>query len=139
MGIPLSRGREFGEHDTTPSGKVAIVNEAFAKKFFPGSDPPGKHVIYSTDRIDCEIVGVVAKRSRQPAADGCGGWTVPAALAAPLAGCEVAGAGRNPEGMPAAIRERVQLADQEQAIAQSMLLDEVIAERLGGGGAPRRW
>ncbi len=59
IGIPLLRGRVFTEHDTASSARVMLVNEAFAKKFFPAQDPIGQHVTYSTDRITCEIVGVV--------------------------------------------------------------------------------
>jgi putative ABC transport system permease protein len=39
MGIPLVAGRDFGAGDTTSSPAVAIVNESFARAFFPGRDP----------------------------------------------------------------------------------------------------
>jgi putative ABC transport system permease protein len=39
---PLLEGRNFGSNDTTGSMKVALVNEAFARKFFPGMEPVGK-------------------------------------------------------------------------------------------------
>jgi hypothetical protein len=35
-------GREFTERDTLSSPKVAIVNEAFARKFFGGANPVGR-------------------------------------------------------------------------------------------------
>jgi|ERR1043166_4287894 predicted permease len=38
----LLAGREFDEHDTLSSPKVAIVNETFAKKFFGGANPVGR-------------------------------------------------------------------------------------------------
>jgi hypothetical protein len=58
LGIPVMRGRDFDAHDTTSSSKVMLVNESFARRFFPGQDPIGKHVT-SADHIVCEIVGVV--------------------------------------------------------------------------------
>ncbi len=44
LGIPLLAGREFGRDDGPDAPKVAIVNEAFAKKFNLGRDAVGKHI-----------------------------------------------------------------------------------------------
>jgi predicted permease len=64
LGIPLLAGREFTRADTFGAPKVAIVNEAFAKKFNLGADVVGKHM--SNDRgagaapaLNMEIVGLV--------------------------------------------------------------------------------
>ena len=43
IGTRLLRGRTIAEQDTPTSTHVAVVNETFAKKFFPGEDPIGKH------------------------------------------------------------------------------------------------
>jgi len=42
MSTPMIAGRDFGPGDTPSSPKVAIVNEAVAKKFFHGDNPVGK-------------------------------------------------------------------------------------------------
>ena len=42
MGTPMLVGRDFGSGDTPSSPRVAIVNEAVAKKFFHGENPVGK-------------------------------------------------------------------------------------------------
>jgi len=42
MGTRLIAGREFDDHDTLGSPKVAIVNEVFAKRFLGGSNPVGR-------------------------------------------------------------------------------------------------
>ena len=39
LGIPIVAGRGFNERDTESSPKVAVVNRALARKFFPKSDP----------------------------------------------------------------------------------------------------
>ncbi|HSO74239.1 MAG TPA: FtsX-like permease family protein, partial [Blastocatellia bacterium] len=44
LGIPLINGRDFTERDDQNAPAVIIVNEAFARKFFPGEDPIGKHI-----------------------------------------------------------------------------------------------
>ncbi len=41
MRIPLLRGRSFTESDTESSSWVAIINEAFARQYFPDEDPVG--------------------------------------------------------------------------------------------------
>lgn len=62
--IPLVRGREFQDTDTTQSKKVVVVNQAFAQKFFPGEDPIGKLIKPGlgdgvVSDVPREIVGVV--------------------------------------------------------------------------------
>jgi predicted permease len=44
LGIPLIRGRGFDERDRQGSMPVAIVNEAFANKFFANGDALGQHI-----------------------------------------------------------------------------------------------
>ena len=60
MGIPIVRGRGFNASDTATSPKVAIVNRALAKQFFPGQDALGK--MFESDPEDIEgpveIIGI---------------------------------------------------------------------------------
>jgi predicted permease len=42
LGTPILAGRDFKNNDSRTSHKVAIVNEIFARMFFPGTDPIGK-------------------------------------------------------------------------------------------------
>lgn len=44
MKIPLLAGREFTTHDDAHGRPVVIINEALAKKFFPGENPIGKRI-----------------------------------------------------------------------------------------------
>jgi predicted permease len=63
VGIPLRGGREFTDRDQAGAPKVALVNEAFAKKYFAGRDPAGRHMMNGGSNhpvLDIEIVGVVA-------------------------------------------------------------------------------
>jgi predicted permease len=62
--IPLLRGREFQDTDTTQSKKVVVINQAFANKFFPGEDPIGKRINPGlgdgvVSDVPREIVGIV--------------------------------------------------------------------------------
>src|SRR6476646_4501576 len=62
--LPLRKGRVFTDHDDYGATNVVVVNEAFARKFFPQQDPIGQHVRdigRDTGRAttDSEIIGVV--------------------------------------------------------------------------------
>jgi predicted permease len=73
IGTRLLRGRVIGDEDTPTSRQVAVINEAFARKFFPKEDPIGKHFGMgdASDIDDFEIVGIVEDTKyqdpRQPA------------------------------------------------------------------------
>ncbi|HVS64405.1 MAG TPA: ABC transporter permease [Thermoanaerobaculia bacterium] len=60
LGIPLLAGREFAAADELGAPKVAIVNEAFARKFELGRDAVGRRMqVGSGGENDIEIVGLV--------------------------------------------------------------------------------
>ena len=62
MGIPLLNGREFSEADSSTAPKVAIINEAMARRYFAGRNPTGMHFGFGggkDTKLDTEIVGVV--------------------------------------------------------------------------------
>jgi macrolide transport system ATP-binding/permease protein len=59
MGISLLRGRGFLASDTVDTPRVAIVNERFAKHYWPAGDALGKHIrLDSRTGTPVEIVGV---------------------------------------------------------------------------------
>jgi predicted permease len=63
IATPLVAGRDFDNHDVANGVKVAIVNEAFAKKYFEGANPIGKTFGFEGDKGETppvfEIVGMV--------------------------------------------------------------------------------
>lgn len=60
MRIPLLRGRWLTEQDTDKTPKVAVINEAMAKKLWPNQDPLGKRFSVRTSTSSpIEVVGVV--------------------------------------------------------------------------------
>ena len=60
MGIPLLSGRFFDDGDVTGAGRVAIVNQSFAQRFWPGENAVGKQFHYYGGERIYTIVGVVA-------------------------------------------------------------------------------
>ncbi len=60
MGIALTAGREFVERDQRDAAPVAIINEAFAREYFPDVNPIGMRITSDTgEHVSREIVGVV--------------------------------------------------------------------------------
>jgi putative ABC transport system permease protein len=61
MGIPLVAGRTFDGGDTASSARVIVVNQAMARRFWPGEDPLGKTLTYLRERSGGprRVVGVV--------------------------------------------------------------------------------
>lgn len=58
LGIPLLRGRPFGETDGPDAPRVAIVDEAFAERAWPGQDAIGKRLRFEDGRESLTVVGV---------------------------------------------------------------------------------
>jgi predicted permease len=62
LGIPILLGRDFTLRDIEGSPKVGIINEKFAKQYFGGASPLGRHVGMGGNpgtKLDIEVVGVV--------------------------------------------------------------------------------
>ena len=60
LGVPILRGRNLAESDTTGANPVALVNETFARRFFPGEDVLGRHIRSTRNDPWSTIVGLVA-------------------------------------------------------------------------------
>ena len=70
FGIPIRQGRRFEERDRRGAGPVALVNQAFVRRFLPDVDPVGQRLIFSpfnygrargsSPPLEWEIIGVHA-------------------------------------------------------------------------------
>jgi predicted permease len=59
MRIPLERGRFFSAQDNENSPHVIVVDDVFARQYFPGENVVGKHVFLQNKGGRAEIIGVV--------------------------------------------------------------------------------
>lgn len=67
VGTRVTRGRGISEEDSATSRHVAVVSEAFARRFFGADDPVGRHFGRAPDHPrELEIVGVVEDASYFP-------------------------------------------------------------------------
>jgi predicted permease len=61
LGVPLVAGRDFGLEDGPGSPGVVLVNQALARRFWPGEDPLGQRLrLFGADGPSFEVVGVAA-------------------------------------------------------------------------------
>jgi putative ABC transport system permease protein len=63
--VPMLAGRSFRDTDTFTSSAVAIVNETFARQYFPRGNPVGHHIAFANSHAWKEIVGVVSDFSQR--------------------------------------------------------------------------
>ena len=69
MAIPQLSGRAFSGSDTAASVPVAVVDEAFARRFLDGTDPIGQRIQLSNERTTSRVVVGVVGSVRQTALD----------------------------------------------------------------------
>ena len=68
LDIPMRGGRGFALSDTATTPLVAIVNESLARRFWPGQDPVGRHILIGSNPSLAEdaVPGVYRPRTQTP-------------------------------------------------------------------------
>ena len=69
LGFARRRGRTIGSDDRADAERVVVINEAFARKYFPGVDPVGRTIGGEIDLGRSRIVGVVADAAEKGLTD----------------------------------------------------------------------
>ena len=129
LGIPILHGRDFDEHDSATSLPVAIVNDAFARRFFPQEDPLGHRVKGMGDWHT--IVGVVASyKHQQPMQAPVPMLYVPHAQS-PAYGLWITLRGTgDPAKLVASTRDVVRTLDRDVPLLKVRTMRQVVADSL---------
>ncbi len=133
LGVPVVRGREFDPGDDQGSSPVALVNETFARRAWPGRDPLGRMVRSLESGTERRVVGVVRD---VPPMDPDGTpepeiyW--PQAQAPRGATYLVVRTAVPPASLVPTIRSRLAELDPDLEVAHVRTLDEQVSERLAG-------
>jgi putative ABC transport system permease protein len=133
MGIPLMRGREFDDRDAIGSPLVVIINETFARRFFPDEDPIGKRFIYGQPDGPnppwMTIVGIVADARRTGFDKEARPETfLPQNQQPDNALTIVARTDSNPASFANALRSQVWDIDKDQAVFDIKTMDDTLSE-----------
>jgi putative ABC transport system permease protein len=132
LGIRLRNGRDFSAHDGPGAAPVAIVNEAFVRRHFPGEDPIGKKLRLGWGGDDAkEIVGVAGDvRHRglddQPRPE----MYVPHAQFATMDMTLLARTQAKPESLTPALASAVRGLDAELPLTEVKTLDQYRADTI---------
>ncbi|HYL92392.1 MAG TPA: ABC transporter permease, partial [Alphaproteobacteria bacterium] len=133
LGIPVISGREFTAHDNVKAPGVVVINQAFARRYFPNQNPIGKRMEPGFGTTEYpkrtrEIVGVVGDvRLHGMNADAAPEYYVPYAqgLISSLTLCVKSQS--DPLSLTSAVRREVQAMDKEVPIFNVRPLEEYIA------------
>lgn len=129
MGIQLIEGRLFTDADVEGAPPVLLVNEALARRFYPGESAVGKRIRPGFDGPWMTVVGVVAD-VRNAGLDRPAGTELYFPLhqtpAARVATVTARSAG-NPEALVSAIRKTVRDIDPTIPVSNIRLMEDVIA------------
>ncbi|MBS1855931.1 MAG: ABC transporter permease [Acidobacteria bacterium] len=127
MRIPVVRGREFGEHDTADSPRVVMINQTTARRFFPGQNPVGRHVLVGRMPAPSEIVGVLGDvRNQSLTQDVQPELYVPLAQISSLNLNLVVRTATGPHTLAAAVVRRVHAIDKDQPVTHIQTMQELL-------------
>jgi putative ABC transport system permease protein len=125
---PLLRGRVFTEKDIASGLPVVVVNHTTATRYWPSQDPIGKHLANSRDRVQREIVGVVAdvKFGGLNAAN-TEEMYLPMAQAPWPTMTLVVRSSVNPQPLVTAVRTKIAESDADLPVTGILSMDEVVS------------
>jgi predicted permease len=139
MGSRIREGRFFADSDTASTQRVAIVNETFADRHWPGQSALGKRIDNSGSREQRNwqtVVGVIKEiRERgitletkpaiyTPLRQAASNWAAPSDLAIRTA--------VDPLSIASAVRHAVAEVDKDQPVYQMRTMNEVVDSELAG-------
>jgi putative ABC transport system permease protein len=131
MQIPLVHGRLFNERDVDKMPEVAIVNEAMARRFWPGENPIGKKIGALCDggAVCRTVVGVVGDIRHEGLANEAQPeiYAPHEQVALPGMSLVLRSAG-DPIALVPTIRAQVRALDKDQPVALVQTLEEHISQ-----------
>ncbi|MPZ21718.1 MAG: FtsX-like permease family protein [Luteitalea sp.] len=135
LGIPVIAGRDIDQRDRMDALRVAIVNQAFAREFFPNDEPLGKRlkVWWSSTRGDdipeFEIVGLAGNVRHEGMHKGANPTVFLVHGQEPnlFASLVVRTAGE-PLTVAAAVRKAIRSIDPEQGVSDVQTMESVLAD-----------
>jgi putative ABC transport system permease protein len=140
LSIPLLRGRLFSDQDLEATPRVAVINQAAARAYWPNQDPLGKRVRLRLDSREAlssaeppwtTIVGVIADARTESLADAAIPQIYRSVYQHPAKDVAIILRGQlDPRAISVQVREQVQSIDSELPVFHAETLDEVLSTSL---------
>jgi predicted permease len=127
MRVPLRGGREFAAADDAQSHKVVIVNETFARRFWPNQNPLGKHVLVGRGPEPSEVIGVGADIKNKGLAQDTQAQIYVPFPQLPWANMNLlVRTATSPESITSAVLAQISAVDADQPVNKIQTVDELI-------------
>ena len=136
LGVTLQRGRLFGEMDNETAPAVAVINEAFARTYWPSGDPLGERLKLSPeDSSWTTVVGVIADARTESLVESSVPQIYTSLYQAPSQGASkelvIFLRGRlDPAATPVELREQVQAVNPELPVFGAQTLNDALSASL---------
>jgi len=136
LGVTLQRGRLFGEMDNETAPAVAVINEAFARTYWPSADPLGERLKLSPeDSSWTTVVGVIADARTESLVESSVPQIYTSLYQAPSQGASkelvIFLRGRlDPAATPVELREQVQAVNPELPVFGAQTLNDALSGSL---------
>ena len=133
--VPIVRGHEYTERDDAKAPPVVMINQAAARRFFPGQDAVGRHILVGRIPKPSEIVAVLGDvRNQSLTQDVQPELYIPFAQVASLNINLIVRSAGDPHRLAAAIRARVLKIDPDQPVTRLQTMEELLD---AGAAQPR--
>lgn len=133
LGISVVRGREFDSSDREESPKVAIINQAAARRFWPDQDPVGKRFKFFGEPYVVQVVGVARDAKYGTLGEEPTPYMYLPLIQTPSPGLTLFfRSSGEPNAVLASVRERVQALDRNLPLTSVWPIGEVISQALWG-------
>jgi putative ABC transport system permease protein len=134
MGTAIIKGRDFTDHDTKEAPGAIIINEVFARRYWPDGDALGKRItVTDGDSNPREIVGVVRDLKQSDwTAEPLEEMYLPHSQSAePRYMTMVVKSASDPAGLIGAVQSEVWAIDSNLPVSQIMSMEQAISDSVG--------
>jgi putative ABC transport system permease protein len=132
LSIPLITGRSFDDRDTVDAPRVALINQAAARRFYPNQDPTGKRISFGCKEGLCRtIVGVVGNIKQESLTAAATPEIYVPYLQMPTAGMTLfVHSTSDPLALVGPLRNQMRELDQDQPLYSIRTLDQRLSESM---------
>ncbi|HMD21827.1 MAG TPA: ABC transporter permease, partial [Alloacidobacterium sp.] len=127
MRVPLRNGRGFSAADNAQAPKVLVVNETFARRFWPNQNPVGKHVVVGRGPTASEVVGVAGNIRNKGLAEETQAQVYIPFAQLPWGNMNLlVRTDVSPQSVAAAVQKQISAVDADQPVTSIQTVDELM-------------